>query len=116
VKDYYHYHGKGKLIFTDLGCTYEGEFKNNHPYGQGVFTKFRGTRLEGIFKWNEKYSSLLKGDGTITFGVYMIGQLEGKFIKLDVSKLNEVKTKEDIFKNLDYFEGRHRVGVDLETA
>ena len=41
-------HGNGKQVYTN-GDVYEGQFKNNKPYGKGTLTKPDGTVEEGVW-------------------------------------------------------------------
>ena len=46
-----HYHGKGRLVFTD-GSIYEGEFENNKMHGYGKIFFKDGSIYQGNFKNN----------------------------------------------------------------
>ena len=53
------FHGRGKLIHTDTGNVYEGQFYQHHKDGPCTFTLATGQQFKGSFELNYESS---KGD------------------------------------------------------
>jgi hypothetical protein len=65
-------HGNGTYTYSN-GDVYEGQFKNNKPYGKGKLTKFDGTVEEGIWSGSKMTGKITHPPGA---GLYPV---VGKF-------------------------------------